>query len=464
MERTLSEYFRVNDRGHLQVEDVDCVELVETYGSPLYVTSENQIRYNYRRFYQAFARRYPRVTVLFANKSNSNLAVRRILTQEGAGGDCFGLGELMVSLLGGVPTSKLVMNGSNKGVEEIAAAIQLGVAINVDHPEELELVNETGGRLGLKAIVNLRVLPFTYADPSTLSGDLANIASDKSHDKWGMDRPTLREAAARSLDLRNVRLSGLHCHISRLRPTAEPFRLATELMVQAMAELRDQFGWEPETVDIGGGYAHERDPESQKPAGDHEVSSPEEYAQTIITVLRETLAKYRLSEPHLHLEPGRRLISNSTVLLGRVGIIKTLPGPGSKTWVNIDASTNHCLRTSIMGYHYAVINASRGHAPNETIVNIVGPNCTMDIIAEDRPFPGTKRGDVLAILDTGGYAEVNANQFNSIPRPATVLVHGSEAEIIRRRETIQDILATQELPPRLMGATTPGKIDHLRLD
>src|SRR5215467_2214894 len=101
MDSVLSEYFRINEHGHLQVEEVDCVKLVEAYGSPLYVTSENQIRSNYRRFYNAFATRYPRVTVLFANKSNSNLAVRRILTQEGAGGDCFGLGELLVSLLGG---------------------------------------------------------------------------------------------------------------------------------------------------------------------------------------------------------------------------------------------------------------------------------------------------------------------------------------------------------------------------
>ena len=451
----LSEYLRINDRGHLQVEEADCLDLVEAYGTPLFVTSENQIRYNYRRFYQAFAKRYPRVTVLFANKSNSNLAVRRVLTQEGAGGDCFGVGELMVSLLGGVPPHNLVMNGSNKEPPEIAAAIQLGVAINVDHPEELELVNETARRLGLKAIVSLRVLPFTFADPSALSGDLASSAADKSHDKWGMDRPALREAVARSLDLPNLKLSGLHCHISRLRPTAEPFGLAADLMVRAMAELRDEFDWEPEALDMGGGFAHDRDPESQKPAGDHAVSSPEEYAEAMATVLRDGLAKYGLSEPRLLLEPGRRLISNSTVLLARVGIIKRLPTPGSKTWVNIDASTNHCLRTSILGYHYEIINASRGHAPNEITVNIVGPNCTMDMIGEDRPFPRTERGDILAILDTGGYAEVNANQFNSIPRPATVLVHGGEAEVIRRRETIQDILATQEVPLRLMRET-PG--------
>ena len=449
MDARFTEYIGVNSLGHLQVEGMDCLDLANTYGTPLYVTSENQIRHNYRRFHRAFADRYPAVTVLFANKANSNLAIRRILSQEGAGGDCFGVGELTVSLTGGVPPEKLVMNGGNKTLEEITAAIQAGVAINIDHPEELERVNEAAGDLGRNATINLRVLPFSYADLSTLSDDLASIARDKSHDKWGMDRLTMLEVTPRALALPNVTLKGLHCHVSRLRSTTEHFQLAVQLMVLCIADLKERFGWEARTLDLGGGYAHERDPEGRAPSEGRLVSTPEDYASVIVDALRDGLAKYGLREPHLFLEPGRLIVSNSTVLLGRVGVVKELP-TGSAIWVNLDASTNHCLRANLAGYHYRIVNASRASAPDEMRVNVTGPTCTIDMIGEQRALPRTVRGDLLAVLDTGGYAEAVAMQFNTLPRPATVLVNGSHADVIRRRETIQDILATQQIPPRLM--------------
>jgi diaminopimelate decarboxylase len=453
--RQLSEFITVNEQGHLQVEELDCLELAERFGTPLYVTSENQIRHNYRRLYRAFASRYPRVTILFANKSNSNLAVRRILTREGAGGDCFGLGELSVSLLCGTPPEKLVMNGSNKSPKELSAAIETGVAINVDHPEELELVEEIAAALGRRARVNLRVLPFSYADLAALDDDLASIARDTSHDKWGMDRETIRAVAARALGLAHVELQGLHCHVSRLRATAEHFRLGVGLMVECIADLRDRLGWQPEVLDVGGGYAHERDPESGRPAGDHRVASPEEFADAVVTPLRQGLARYGLREPQLHLEPGRRLVSNATILLGRVGIVKRLPSADT-TWVNVDMSDNHCLRTSIAGYHYQILNASRADSPDEMTANVTGPTCTMDLLGAGRPLPRTERGDLLAVLDVGGYAEVLATQFNTMPRPVSVLVSGSQADVIRRRETIQDVLATQQVPPRLMAPSQAG--------
>lgn len=446
----LSEFMSVNELGHLQVEKVDVTYLAEAWGTPLYVTSENQIRHNFRRFHKAFADRYPDVTVLFANKANSNIAVRRILTQEGAGGDCFGLGELTLSLMAGVPPEKLAMNGSNKSVAELNAAIDNGVVINLDHPDELDTVirlAESGGRI---ARVNIRVLPFSYADPDRLTAEQAAIARDRSHDKWGVDKPTAREVAKTALDSAHIHLEGLHCHISRLRPTAEGFELAAGLMVDAIADLNRELGWQPEVLDIGGGYAHGRDPESGLPPGDHVVSTPEEYAEAIITPLRNKLADHGLNEPHLHLEPGRHLVSNATILLGRVGIIKSLP-TADVTWVNLDASTNHCLRTLIAGYRYHVVNASRANDEDQMVAEIIGPNCTKDLIGASRALPHTETGDLLAVLDVGGYAEMTANQFNSIPRPATVLVNGSDVDLIRRRETFQDLMLTQQMPPRLMS-------------
>jgi diaminopimelate decarboxylase len=439
---------RVEEDGVLWIEGRAAAELAETYGTPLYVTSEAQIRANVRRLRNAFEERWPRVTLLFATKSNANLAVRRVLVDEGVGGDCFGLGELTLSLRSGVAPELLVLNGSNKQPAELRAAVEAGVTINIDDRSELELVAALAEQLGRPADVCLRVLPFTYADPATLEPELAAIAADTSHDKWGMDRQTIVELLPDALESAWLRLRGLHLHVSRLRPTPEAFELASGLIAACIAELHDRFGWQPELLDFGGGYPHERDPESGAPSGSHAVGTPDEYADAITSTLRAALAERSLREPHLLLEPGRRLVSNATVLLTRVGVVKRLP-TGSTTWVNVDASTNHCPRVALQGYYYEIIHATKGRDAGDTEVSVVGPTCVVDLLGERRRLPSPAKGDLLAVLDVGGYAEVLSTQFNLLPRPATVLVDGDACDVIRRRETLDDLLATQAVPARL---------------
>jgi diaminopimelate decarboxylase len=444
---------RVDDEGVLWIEGRPAPELAQEFGTPLYVTSEAQIRANVRRLRDAFEARWPRVTLLFATKSNANLAIRRVLVEEGVGGDCFGLGELTLSLEAGVAPDLLVLNGSNKAPAELSAAIEAGVTINVDDASELDTVARLAEELGRPAEVCLRVLPFTYADPATLEPDLAEIAADTSHDKWGMDRQTIVEIVPTALASSWLRLRGLHLHVSRLRPTPEAFELASRLIATCVAELHDRFGWQPELLDFGGGYPHERDPESGAPSGSHAVGTPEEYAEAITSTLRTALADRSLGEPHLLLEPGRRLVSNATVLLARVGVVKRLP-TGHTTWVNVDASTNHCPRVALQGYYYEIVHATKGGDVGDTEVSVVGPTCVIDLLGEHRRLPSPRRGDVLAVLDVGGYAEVLSTQFNLLPRPATVLVDGASCEVIRRRETIDDLLATQVVPARLAASPT----------
>ena len=438
---------RVGEDGVLRIEGRTAPELAEEYGTPLYVTSEAQIRANVRRLRGAFEERWPRVTLLFATKSNANLAVRRVLLDEGVGGDCFGLGELTLSLRSGVPPELLVLNGSNKQPAELRLAIESGVTINLDDCCELALTAALAEELDRPAEVCLRVLPFSYADPAALEPELAAIAADTSHDKWGMDRQTVLELVPEALGSDWLRLRGLHLHVSRLRPTPEAFELAARLIAACIAELDERFGWQPELLDFGGGYPHERDPESGAPSGSHPVGTPEEYAEALTSNLRTALAERSLGEPHLLLEPGRRLVSNATVLLARVGAVKRLPS-GSKTWANVDASTNHCLRAPLQDYYYEIVHATKGLEAGGEQVSVVGPTCVVDLLGE-RSLPALGQGDLLAVLDVGGYAEVLSNQFNLLPRPATVLVNGESADLIRRRETIDDLLATQLVPDRL---------------
>jgi diaminopimelate decarboxylase len=423
-------------------------DLAARFGTPLYVTSERQLRENYRRTYAAFASRYPDVRILYANKANGNAAIRTIVTQEGAGGDCFGLGELELALRAATPPDGLVLNGSNKGLDELQKAIELGVTINVDHPDELETIAKLAETAHNTAKVNLRVLPFSFADPESLDPDLATIALDRSHDKWGMDRPTVLASARRAIALPSVDLRGLHIHVSRLRSTTAPFALASALMVQCMVELRDALGWTPSVLDIGGGFAHERDPESGKPAGSHAVATIESYADVISSTLLQGCAAHDLEPPQLWVEPGRRLVSNTTVLLTRVGLIKRLP-TSDTTWVNVDASTNHVMRIPLQGYHHEVVPVRGANRIRSLVANVVGPNCTLDLIAEERALPCISPGEYLAILDVGGYAEAFVTRFNLIPRPATVLVAGDCVDVIRPRETVDEVLAGQIVPDRL---------------
>jgi diaminopimelate decarboxylase len=439
---------RVDEDGVLWVEGRAAPELADEYGTPLYVTSDAQIRANVRRLREAFEARWPRVTLLYATKANANLAIRRLLVEEDVGGDCFGLGELTLSLRAGVAPELLVLNGSNKQQSELRAAVEAGVTINVDDRSELDAVAALAEELGRPADVCLRVLPFSYADPATLEPELAAIAADTSHDKWGMDRETIVELVPGALESRWLRLRGLHLHVSRLRATPEAFELASRLIATCIVELHDRFGWQPELLDFGGGYPHERDPESGAPSASHAVGTPEEYAEAIAAPLRAALADHSLDEPHLLLEPGRRLVSNATVLLTRVGVVKRLP-TGSTTWVNVDASTNHCPRVSLQGYYYEIVHATKGRAACDAEVSVVGPTCVPDVLGERRWLPVPAQGDLLAVLDVGGYAEVLSTQFNLLPRPATVLVDGDNCDVIRRRETVDDLLTTQAVPARL---------------
>lgn len=451
---------RVDDDGTLWIEGRAAADLAEEHGTPLYVTSEAQIRANVRRLREAFEPRWPRVTLLFATKSNANLAIRRVLVEEGVGGDCFGLGELTMSLQAGVAPDLLVLNGSNKRTPELRAAVEAGVTVNLDDPSELDAVAAVAEELGRPADVCLRVLPFSYADPTTLDPELAKIAADTSHDKWGMDRQTILDVVPRALESEWLRLRGLHLHVSRLRPTPEAFELAARLIATCIAELHERFRWQPELLDFGGGFPHERDPESGAPSGSHAVGTPDEYAEAVTSTLRAALAERALDEPHLLLEPGRRLVSNATVLLTRVGVIKRLP-TGSTTWVNVDASTNHVPRVALQGYYYEIVHATKGLAVGETEVSIAGPTCVPDLLGEHRSLPALAAGDLLAVLDVGGYAEVLSSQFNLLPRPATVLVDGETCDVIRRRETLDDILITQRVPARLARIVdNPVMIDN----
>jgi len=453
MKRAFSECIGVDDSGRFQIEDRLAIDLADEFGTPLYVISEEQIRQNVRAITRVFRTRYPRTEILFSNKANNNPAVRRIFNQEGAGGDCFGYGELYLSLLAGTDPNRLMLNGSNKQPPEITLAIESGVTINLDSVEEAAQVADIARQVGRRpAKVNPRT--------RLMLNDLDEVEADwprgipvgpgaRGH-KFGMHYEDVLETCRQALASEWLDLVGLHHHVGRWTNDLELHRAVVREQVAWTARLRDDIGWLPEHLDVGGGLAWGR-PEGHGPDGnDRAAPDYDAYAEAIAGTLREELHRHALPEPVLMIEPGRALASNIGVLLTRVGIVKTWPG--EKTWVNVDASQNHLPNIlSANWYYHSVAAANADPEPSEVkLVDLVGPLCTFDVMGAARCMPQLRRGDVVAFLDTGAYGETKAATFNAQPRPATVMVSGSRAEVITERETLRDVIGRYRVPPRLL--------------
>lgn len=445
-----SDRLDVSPEGMLRIDGHAADALLDRFGSPLVVVSETSLRENYRRIRRAFVERWDAaVNVMYAIKTNPTLAIRAVLSQEGAGGDCFGLGELHATRVGGTDLSRVVMNGSNKSRAEIAEAVRLGITINIDGTDEIAIAQDAARAAGTTARVALRLKLM----PAGLDAFSATFFKTKDaireavrRSKWGYTPEAaialLREIATQP-DLRFV---GYSCHVGRFAADPHAYGVVAQAIGDAVVALHAATGLWPAILDIGGGWARQREPESRAP--DLNPFTIEEHAEATVTALRAALAPAGLAMPELWLEPGRYIVGNAVTLLARVGAIKH---DADMSWVHLDASTNDLMRVETSQAWYHVLPASRMNAPYDAPVELVGGTCIPSLIGTRRLMPTLQRGDCVAILDAGMYAEAISNQFNSIPRPASVLVAPGTAELIKRRETIEDLFMTHVVPERLRG-------------
>jgi len=445
--RMASDRLAVDAQGALTIDGQGARGLVREFGSPLHVVVEATLRENYRRIRRAFTEAWAApVNVMYAIKCNNNLAIRAVMTSEGAGGDCFGLGELYATLAGGADPRLLVMNGSNKTADEVAAAVALGVTINVDSVDEIDFLREAVRRTGKRATVNLRLKIM----PDDLEAQLLpayrtteGAAEGIRRTKWGYTT----EAAASLVDAlrgtEGVTLEGYSAHVGHLSTEPEAFASICRGLGQAVRILEQRTGFKPTSLDIGGGWAQTREPSAREFAINERTI--EDYAAAATGALKHALG-HDTDLPALSLEPGRYITSNAQLLLSSVGAIKRDAG---LVWFHVDASTNDLPRIESGRHWYQIVPATRMTSPLEESVEIVGPTCFKSVLGTGRRLPTLARGDLVAILDTGMYAEVFGNQFNGTPRPATVMVGDGGVELIKRRETIEDVFGTHRVPARL---------------
>ena len=437
-----SDRLTVSPEGMLLIDGHAADALLDRFGSPLNVVVEATVRANYRRIRDAFAASWPGPSrILYSIKANSTLAIRSILSQEGAGGDCFGLGELHATLVGGADPAAVAMNGSDKTAQEIEAAVDAGVTINVDAAEELDFI-AAACTDGLRARVNLRLklLPpdlDRYVEPLHPAPD--GYVAGVKRAKWGHTIPAIIPLLRALQAMPAVDVIGLSCHIGHLSYRTEAFVAVAEALAEAVRALHAATGFYPAVLDLGGGWAPERDPSFRRPGA---ANPPiEQVAQAISQALLAGLPG--LPVPTLWIEPGRFIVSNAVVLLARAGTVKRDAG---YCWMHVDASTNNLPRIESGHFHYTILPASRMHDAQTESAEVVGGTCFRSVLGAGRMMPPPRRGDLVAILDAGMYAEVFATQFNSVPRPATVLLSTHGADVVRVRETIEDVFRQQRLP------------------
>jgi diaminopimelate decarboxylase len=450
--------------GRVRVEDVDARELAERFGTPLFVVSDARLRANYRRIRDAFLQHWPgELNVMYAIKANFALAIRRVLAQEGAGGDAFGLGELQATLGCGTDPARTSLGGSGKTPEAIETAVRAGVRITVDALDELPVIAAAAADADRPAVVSLRakpVMPELNAFRSVASpyreGREVPLGDWVLENKWGLTADEAAEAVAVARDLGDIELRGVHSHVGRHYGYTAQYGAMIPGLVAWVAELRDRTGFAPTAIDIGGGWAHPGDPVLRGPASAAEAGGHpelwddprgtiEELAAVVCGALRERLDAAGLEVETLELEPGRFIVSDAALLLGRVVSVKDQPGIA--TYVNVDASVAHFPLPELADSANRVVIADRADQPLVDGCAIVGPSCYEDLLGWGRALPAAKAGDVLAFFDAGACADAYAANTNAIPRPAVVMVRGSECAVVRRRETIGDVFARDALPP-----------------
>jgi len=449
-------HLEADARGILTFEGVPIPDLAAEYGTPLFVLSENTIRHNFRRIHAAFKAHYPEDVVICAGmKGNWGLAARRVIVEEGGGGDAFGLGELTVAMTAGSDPKKVVVNGANKSREVIAAAIDLGVLNQVDNGDELALVEEVAAGLGKTARISLRIrLPLkALTDMKFVDNRYPEGISPSFWErtfKFGMDPEAYLAAVREALTLKHVSLEGAMYH-GGIPRRAGFFREETEELIDSLAEVKRQTGWAPRYLNIGGGFVSER-------YGADKPPTVETYGEVISKAITGKCREHGLPVPVLLMEPGRYCWESAGLWIVRVGGKKVDDRLAMKTWVYVDGNTNEMHdpfdpRSSV---HHVLIANDMGRTGSE-VVDICGQTCNAaDILAKKREMAPIRPGDLLAFMDMGAYNESFACQSNAIPRSATVMVANGRSALVRRRETVADVLSRELVPTWLMARGARG--------
>lgn len=430
----------VSAAGELCWEGVSLVELGRQFGTPLYVVSRARLERDYREFLGAFNALYPNVEVGCSYKTNPLPGVIAVLHELGASAEVISHFELWLALRLGVPGERIIVNGPAKTDEALDLAVRSGVRlINVDNLDEIETIDRLASKYGRKQEVGVRVV--------TSVGWSAQFGLRISNGQ-------ALEAFRRMKAARNLLPCGLHAHLGTGIKNAQVYFTAVGEMLAFARQLRDEFGIEMRYLDFGGGFGVPtvrslKDLDVKFLANGFQVNPPregqapttEEYARGIVEQLSRYYDLSSKDAPQVIFEPGRAMTSRAQCLL--LSVLALKKGDKFSEFAILDGGKN---MTMPLGYEYhEAFIANRMNDVRDQRYSLFGPLCHPgDILFKYRDFPKLRRGDLLAIMDAGAYFVPNQMNFSN-PRPAAVLVSGSDATLIRERETFEDIVRLDRL-------------------
>ncbi|MFC1851928.1 diaminopimelate decarboxylase family protein [candidate division CSSED10-310 bacterium] len=484
---------------HLFIEECDTVDLVQKFGSPIFVYSENQVRRNIKRFQDSFEKGWATgpVKIMPAAKANWIPAVQRIIADQGCGCDIYSAGELSVALKAGFNPEFISVNGVPKSEEHIYRSIKEGVRLTIDSIEEVDVIEKAAHELQRVAKVRLRLKPVLsgfikqsdFVAEGLVPTDLAAIAY-----KGGLTFEQILSVAPRMMQMQNVELVGFHEHHGRHDPTVKYWIEQMKSYAQEIGKVCQALGgYQPREIDIGGGFAVPRDPfnavtdyseplqlaalysisKSMNLLGSdkrykvmaklidallithpNQIPAPtiEAYAEACTGTLQRELPRQGINTEGLMLqvEPGRSLHGNAGIHLTSVCNIKRITNPIRWNIVIVDTTEFWFTGGRYEHHLHDYLFANKANAKMVDKADIIGRSCYGDRLMPTVPIPEVMIGDILAFFDTGAYQEVSMSNFNALPRPATVLVTDDETAIIRRGETEEDVFRRDIIPDHLL--------------
>jgi diaminopimelate decarboxylase len=399
--------------GELSLGGVGTAELAREFGTPLVVYDAATLRAQARAYHEAA----PDALVVYGTKAFPSVAVLGLLAQEGIGADVSTVGELAFAARAGIPGDRLVVHGNNKEDELLRGAAEAGALVALDSLAEIERAHAAG----VTRFV-VRVTPGIEADTHEA------IKTAHHGSKFGLPPDDAIEALRRLPEA-----EGLHVHVGSQLLHFGASLMTVDWIAGFAARARAELGWTPQVIDLGGGLGVRHVPEEP-------LFTIAEFVGGLVGELQRAWQLQGLPRPRLMLEPGRSLVSRAGVTLYTVGSVKR--ASAATTYVTVDGGMSDNPRPAMYNARYTALLANRADEPSSGVYAVAGKHCESgDVLIERVELPEPRRGDILAVPVTGAYTLAMSSNYNAVPRPAAVLVGDGEPRLIRRRETVDDLLA-----------------------
>lgn len=419
---------QINQAGHLTIGGVDSLKLAKEYGTPLVVYDVSQIRNQIRAFKKVFEEEQVNYAVSYASKAFASIAMYQVANEEGAYTDVVSAGELYTAMKANFPMERISFHGNNKSKEELEMGVKNHVGkIIIDNFYEIDLLRQVLEEQDSKINVMLRITPGISAHTHEYD------QTGQVDSKFGFDLKSGQADKALQEVLKNQRMHmlGIHAHIGSQIFELNGFEMAAAKLVDVAASWKEKYDYTAQIINVGGGFGIKYVQE------DHPLK-PEEFVKAIVKAIKDEATKHNFPIPEIDIEPGRSIVGPAGYNLYKVGSMKEIPG--LVPYVAVDGGMGDNIRPALYQAKYETVLANDPQRRASQEVHVAGKYCESGDILADAKLPSLKAGDILAMLDTGAYGYSMASNYNRNPRPAVVFAENGKAQVVIKRESLEDLI------------------------